>query len=906
MTIPSHRDQVTIIRQLINEKKYKEGEKAYLISNSWLSKWKAAVGYDTGQPTNVSVSRIDNNSLLSNGVLKKALSESIDYVIFPKAIWDLFVKWYGGGPAVTVQVDYDPSRQICVPVTRLSSINIQYDQNTKSFQISKYKTIGDLKKLACKAFQLPYDSYKIFDIFNGKKDSMLDDKKIISQLFLKDGITLLLDTNESGNNNSNNNNNNNTKVVINNNVKAKPAFSTNDTLKMNPQSQFSTWLSSSEQTFHLDNIRKSPSRPGSIQRRPSSSSQEASAAETPKDDQVQLTNQFRIQSRSQTLIHDNGATGVCGLTNLGNTCFFNSALQCILHSHILIDYMRSGRYKSDLAPKNPLGTKCQLVNSFSALINQIYVQKSTIAAPKDILSILAYYAPHFSGFSQQDAHELLIFLLDLLHEDMNRAKQNYVKPQIASSSSNSKITSDTTNTDSNDSDIEGDGTNDELIAEKAWNRYKSKNDSIIVDLFHGLLRSQLICPQCNKKVVIFEPFVTLSLPIPGPMTMSPEFIFVPYDPRQPKIRMSLPLTFGLNMSCFKQNLNAELGRNFDIALCTRSHSSGSFDWTNVLPSSRTFSDFIVFEIPDVKTSFYAVSCLSVNRRKSFFSSWFTDNSQMLDDLLLIPIPKQYVEKSELEEACEKRLEYLWDKDDRQCISINSQIIELISSIEPFPPEAKKKFDAEILTSFFDRSELFDNSKIFPFILDKTIKITLNPAYMNDYYGFNWSHLIRPVKDVVPKNEENVKPTLENCIKQFCLGMVLDENNMWFCPHCREFVRANKKTSIWSLPHCLVFQFKRFTQYYNSYRKREGKIDFPDQIDFSPFIFGPVDQNRTKYRLYAVCEHYGSMSGGHYVAHAYVQEKKHWYLFNDSSCRPSNEQDAHNEAAYLLFYERIED
>jgi ubiquitin C-terminal hydrolase len=36
------------------------------------------------------------------------------------------------------------------------------------------------------------------------------------------------------------------------------------------------------------------------------------------------------------------------------------------------------------------------------------------------------------------------------------------------------------------------------VAEEAWRVYKQRNDSIIVDLFHGQYRSSLVCPVCNK------------------------------------------------------------------------------------------------------------------------------------------------------------------------------------------------------------------------------------------------------------------------------------------------------------------------------------------------------------------------------------------------------------------------
>ncbi|VDP94437.1 unnamed protein product [Trichobilharzia regenti] len=51
------------------------------------------------------------------------------------------------------------------------------------------------------------------------------------------------------------------------------------------------------------------------------------------------------------------------------------------------------------------------------------------------------------------------------------------------------------------------------VANEAWQYYKSRNDSIIVDLFHGQLKSTVICPTCQRKSVTFDPFASLILPI---------------------------------------------------------------------------------------------------------------------------------------------------------------------------------------------------------------------------------------------------------------------------------------------------------------------------------------------------------------------------------------------------------
>ena len=55
---------------------------------------------------------------------------------------------------------------------------------------------------------------------------------------------------------------------------------------------------------------------------------------------------------------------------------------------------------------------------------------------------------------------------------------------------------------------------DSEIAREAWENYKKRNDSVILDIFHGLLKSTLVCPQCNKISVTFDPTCYLSLPLP--------------------------------------------------------------------------------------------------------------------------------------------------------------------------------------------------------------------------------------------------------------------------------------------------------------------------------------------------------------------------------------------------------
>ena len=55
---------------------------------------------------------------------------------------------------------------------------------------------------------------------------------------------------------------------------------------------------------------------------------------------------------------------------------------------------------------------------------------------------------------------------------------------------------------------------DLVVAQEAWENHIIRNRSIIVDLFHGQLKSKVTCKVCGHESVRFDPFTYLSLPLP--------------------------------------------------------------------------------------------------------------------------------------------------------------------------------------------------------------------------------------------------------------------------------------------------------------------------------------------------------------------------------------------------------
>ena len=83
------------------------------------------------------------------------------------------------------------------------------------------------------------------------------------------------------------------------------------------------------------------------------------------------------------------------------------------------------------------------------------------------------------------------------------------------------------------------GRPDSVVAEEAWKNHLQRNDSIIVDMFHGLFKSTLVCPDCERVSVTFDPYGFLSLPLTRSKEISVICNFVPRDVSKPIIRVSL-------------------------------------------------------------------------------------------------------------------------------------------------------------------------------------------------------------------------------------------------------------------------------------------------------------------------------------------------------------------------------
>lgn len=157
-----------------------------------------------------------------------------------------------------------------------------------------------------------------------------------------------------------------------------------------------------------------------------------------------------------------------GLRNLGNTCFMNSGIQCITSIGALTEYFLTNLYIPDINEQNPIGTKGELSKAYAKQLQKMWYGEEESVAPTVLKRAIGKFQPMFSGYDQHDSGELISYLLDGLHEDLNRVK---VKPY----------------TETKDYD----GRPDEVVAKESWELFLLRNKSIIVDLMYGQYKSRL-------------------------------------------------------------------------------------------------------------------------------------------------------------------------------------------------------------------------------------------------------------------------------------------------------------------------------------------------------------------------------------------------------------------------------
>lgn len=209
-----------------------------------------------------------------------------------------------------------------------------------------------------------------------------------------------------------------------------------------------------------------------------------------------------------------GSSNVCdellGFTNIGNTCFMNSTLQCLLRTGRLRRFLLVSDLDKAVPRPAPLTVTLQdicrrMFSSSGGKVGSTMLPGSSThplhassfatarsIAPSNFKNCLASYRRAFAGSEQHDAHEFLRFTLDGMHDECNAVTKSPPYVELK--------------------DIENESIRD--TAARWLENHTKRNASVVQDAFCGQFASETICQECKHRSVSCETFLDLSVPIP--------------------------------------------------------------------------------------------------------------------------------------------------------------------------------------------------------------------------------------------------------------------------------------------------------------------------------------------------------------------------------------------------------
>ena len=187
----------------------------------------------------------------------------------------------------------------------------------------------------------------------------------------------------------------------------------------------------------------------------------------------------------------NRVRGLVGLVNLGNTCYLNSILQCLLSTSDLTCRLLQPNLRNEVNT-SVLSAFSTIWISLSTGLNSTWINPIKV---KDALDVLD---PQFIGHDQHDSQEALLFLIQGLHEEMKRSIPSML-PECLRIDDLAQLT-----------DIER--------AERLWMNSKAHNDSVLSDLFLGQQSSTITCLHCKHTRTKYEDMWQVQTPIPKART----------------------------------------------------------------------------------------------------------------------------------------------------------------------------------------------------------------------------------------------------------------------------------------------------------------------------------------------------------------------------------------------------
>ncbi|CAF1201753.1 unnamed protein product [Rotaria magnacalcarata] len=638
-----------------------------------------------------------------------------------------------------------------------------------------------------------------------------------------------------------------------------------------------------------------------------------------------------------------------GLKNCGNTCYINAIVQCLCHTEQLALYMLRKTYEHDMRNiKNSIvdypnssqqSTGFKVTKTFVQIFQALWNNSSNTTSKLlyDFKSILSNLNKQYSGNEQNDAQEFSLFLINTIHDELNLANAQRQRQKTKNSFSSTIASCSIASSE---------------LAHRAWSEYSDANLSIITSTFSAQLHSTLRCNQCKQESKTFEPYLLLSLPIPQKI-IKPVFVtvvFLNQSPKQLQIGLCLPITNTVKdvREAIAQQSNLDPN---DLVLIEIQQNGFSQVFHDTEPINRLTEDVYAIQFPSSNSESIEhvasttedapptyVNLLVLNRVR-----YSTGRSERFGAPIAVRVPRQ---------SNYRLLQLLIIKAARSLI--REEVIEHAQAYVVFQLTLVDQYQP---TSFGTVKQEYSipHGVSLPLFLEKTVEILdaydgpgIGPSHLQVYANWNERHVGEilskwPYSDDKPDIHQSVAQaratlhqpsssliSLADCFSLFTQSESLNYDDAWMCSHCRRKENGTvKHLKIWTTPSVLIIHLKRFCQTKISNSKLTYPVQFPlSNLNIKRFLStnrnltgndeddeNEIDdeqedsienQDEKQYGLYdlfAVCNHRGSMSNGHYTAYCKNPITDKWFCYDDHLVSELDQSRVCTPDAYILFYKR---
>ena len=164
-----------------------------------------------------------------------------------------------------------------------------------------------------------------------------------------------------------------------------------------------------------------------------------------------------------------------GLNNIGATCYMNATLQCLSHTFQLTKYFLDPRHNNFINSEEKILSQYYL-EVIKKLWKKKYNNNKNNYSPYNFKNIISQMNPLFQGNVANDAKDLVNFILEQLHLELNKTNQNQKNKVLNLNQYN-----------------------ESEVFSYFLNDFMANHCSIISDIFFGIIETRTECLQCKQK-----------------------------------------------------------------------------------------------------------------------------------------------------------------------------------------------------------------------------------------------------------------------------------------------------------------------------------------------------------------------------------------------------------------------